>query len=100
MSSVQDSDGPLKVEDHGVTEQGAVGTENNESRKSDVYGGNTDASDWSSHNDLDYETVRSMHPEENGHLSSDPENKDGKLEQFTLSTDDTNTMEKMKGGNY
>ncbi|XP_022149897.1 sister chromatid cohesion 1 protein 4 isoform X2 [Momordica charantia] len=96
-SSVQDSDGPLKVEDHGVTEQGAVGTENNESRKSDVYGGNTDASDWSSHNDLDYETVRSMHPEENGHLSSDPENKDGKLEQFTLSTDDTNTMEKMKG---
>lgn len=96
LSSVQDSDGSLKVEDHG-TDLEAVGTENNESRKSDIYGGTTDVLDWSSHNDLDYETTRNVHPEENGHLSSDPENKDGKLEQFSLPTDET--MEKVKGGN-
>lgn len=97
LSSVLGSDGSLKVEDH-VTELEAVGIENNESRKSDIYGGTTDVLDWSSQNDMDYETTRSMHPEENGHLSSDPENKDEKLEQFSLPTDET--MEKMKGGNY
>lgn len=97
LSSVQDCDVSLKMEDHG-TDLEAVGIENNESRKSDIYGGTTDVLDWSSHNDLDYETTRSMHPEGNGHLSSDPENKDGKLEQLSLPTDEA--MEKIKGGNY
>lgn len=97
LSSIQDCDVSLKMEDHG-TDLEAIGIENNESRKSDIYRGTTDDLDWSSHNDLDYETTRSMQPEENGHLSSDPENKDGKLEQFSLPTDEA--MEKIKGGNY
>ncbi|XP_016899503.2 sister chromatid cohesion 1 protein 4 isoform X2 [Cucumis melo] len=94
LSSIQDCDVSLKMEDHG-TDLEAIGIENNESRKSDIYRGTTDDLDWSSHNDLDYETTRSMQPEENGHLSSDPENKDGKLEQFSLPTDEA--MEKIKG---
>ncbi|XP_038890977.1 sister chromatid cohesion 1 protein 4 isoform X2 [Benincasa hispida] len=94
LSNVQDCDVSLKMEDHG-TDLEAVGTENNESRKSDIYGGTTDVLDWSSPNDLDYDTTRSILPEENGHLSSDPENKDGKLEQFSLPSGET--MEKIKG---
>lgn len=97
LASVQDSDGSLKVEVRG-TEPKAVEIEMNESRKSDINGGPTDVLDWSSHNDLDCETTRPMHLKENGHLSSDPENKDGKLEQFSSPADET--MEKMKGGNY
>ncbi|XP_023546531.1 sister chromatid cohesion 1 protein 4-like isoform X1 [Cucurbita pepo subsp. pepo] len=83
LSSVRDSDGSLKVEDHS-TDLEAVGIENNESRKSNIYGGTTDVLGWSSHNDLDYESTRIMHPEENGHLSNDP-----KLEQFSLPTEKT-----------
>ncbi|XP_022965422.1 sister chromatid cohesion 1 protein 4-like isoform X3 [Cucurbita maxima] len=94
LSGVQDSDGSLKVEVRG-TEPKAVEIEMNESRKSDINGGPTNVLDWSAHNDLDYETTRPMHLKENGHLSSDPENKDGKLEQFSSPADET--MEKMKG---
>ncbi|XP_022965420.1 sister chromatid cohesion 1 protein 4-like isoform X2 [Cucurbita maxima] len=94
FETLQDSDGSLKVEVRG-TEPKAVEIEMNESRKSDINGGPTNVLDWSAHNDLDYETTRPMHLKENGHLSSDPENKDGKLEQFSSPADET--MEKMKG---
>ncbi|XP_022937655.1 sister chromatid cohesion 1 protein 4-like isoform X2 [Cucurbita moschata] len=94
FDTLQDSDGSLKMEVRG-TEPKAVEIEMNESRKSDINGGSTNVLDWSSHNDLDCETTRPMHLKENGHLSSDPENKDGKLEQFSSPADET--MEKMKG---